>query len=749
MVLLTDSGGIDSPLITIKKQSARERAAASTSQDNVIDGATTSLLGPVPTTLAAVDSAAEAQAYAKNVRESLRVGNGSVLLAIAWMTEEELRIVSMYPEVLASDVTEQTNKEKRSLVMLAGLTSAMKSFTACRAFLPSCCSWVFDWFFATAIPALIPAKVLQRNVAMYTDGDSNEYNAFLAAKPMHYPNSSHRLCSWHLINRGMRAQGLNSKGLEPQGCVYFEVAVKWIKSWCSLIESDAEFSFSYSSFMEWLALPDSKEHLQYTAAMLHNFVLKYMMPHRTKWMRSKFMKTRSFERRSTQFCEVENSVMKTCAMGPRPNQSIDAAASAITKQNTKRLEKKFKDAALSVDAAPTTYVWEMHEFENSCNAYVVGQVQKKFERMSSHRVLRRSDASFFVQSVGRFEASENFSHPLFHRSIIPYFSRVREVTVHSCSQAPQRKLYLKCSCGMFDRFGYPCVHIYLVLNRDPVPNDVVVRYHKVFAHCYGNKDHNDLDDLFEQTIARETPGPVYVEQGWPVAAESEIARMNAIFVSPVPIVRQPQVPGREDRCTINLQSLNCEGIPEASLIPVAGRLQVSVKLSQFSQAVNAQSAVESNVAPDSEKLSCAFADHDNDNNEHFAATVDAVNESFGAMSIQTFGDGGNSTDGGVESWPSTDLYHKGHPIFREICKAAAFNQETREVYQRGLLEFMSKVNESVAREKSHSTQQTPSTAQFVSSNYETEHARVATRIPSSGSPLRQSRKRTKDDASAL
>jgi hypothetical protein len=150
MVLLTDAGGVDSQLLTIKKQSARERAesareraATSTSADDGNVDTGTSLLDPVPTTLPN-DSAAAAQAYAKNVRESLRVGNGSVLLAIAWMTEEELRIVSMYPEVLASDVTEQTNKEKRSLVMLAGLTSEMKSFTACRAFLPSCCSWVFD-----------------------------------------------------------------------------------------------------------------------------------------------------------------------------------------------------------------------------------------------------------------------------------------------------------------------------------------------------------------------------------------------------------------------------------------------------------------------------------------------------------------------------------------------------------------------------------------------------------------------------
>ena len=192
-VLVTDHP--NSKLCSIHKQSARGKAAAA---------ATTS--GETTVALNGNLLFSEAEEYAASVRRSLKVADGKeILLAVAWITDQERRLVTLYPEVLASDVTEQTNREKRSLLLVAGLTANMESFTVCRALLPSCARWVFHWFFSTAMPALVPKKARLRNIVNYTDGDEREYNSFIAAIPTYFPNSSHRLCTWHLINRGMKA----------------------------------------------------------------------------------------------------------------------------------------------------------------------------------------------------------------------------------------------------------------------------------------------------------------------------------------------------------------------------------------------------------------------------------------------------------------------------------------------------------------------------------------------------------------
>jgi hypothetical protein len=59
------------------------------------------------------------------------------LLAAAWICDEERRLVSLYPEILGVDITEQTNKEEFPLLILAGLTGDHKTFTAARFLLPS------------------------------------------------------------------------------------------------------------------------------------------------------------------------------------------------------------------------------------------------------------------------------------------------------------------------------------------------------------------------------------------------------------------------------------------------------------------------------------------------------------------------------------------------------------------------------------------------------------------------------------
>jgi hypothetical protein len=100
----------------------------------------------------------------------------AMLLVVAWGSDEDLRYITMSPEVLSSDTTYGTNREKRPLLVFAGTNNNRKNFIALRAFLPSECEWVFGYVFEVAIPSLIGEATVERIHQINTDGNRQMYN---------------------------------------------------------------------------------------------------------------------------------------------------------------------------------------------------------------------------------------------------------------------------------------------------------------------------------------------------------------------------------------------------------------------------------------------------------------------------------------------------------------------------------------------------------------------------------------------
>ena len=79
---------------------------------------------------------AEEQTEIGNVKfpvlKRLTVGQ-KILLAVAWVRDDEKRLFELFPEVLMIDVTFGTNNEGRPLGITAAFDSDMKSFTPIRA----------------------------------------------------------------------------------------------------------------------------------------------------------------------------------------------------------------------------------------------------------------------------------------------------------------------------------------------------------------------------------------------------------------------------------------------------------------------------------------------------------------------------------------------------------------------------------------------------------------------------------------
>jgi hypothetical protein len=132
------------------------------------------------------------------VLKRLKVGQ-KILLAVAWVREDEKRLFELFPEVLMVDVTYGTNNEGRPLLVSAAFDKDMKSFTPLRAFLPSECRWVFRWMWGTAIPTLLGRDNLLRVQLVLSDGDMNIYVPFDELRDEFYPHAVHGLCMYHKI----------------------------------------------------------------------------------------------------------------------------------------------------------------------------------------------------------------------------------------------------------------------------------------------------------------------------------------------------------------------------------------------------------------------------------------------------------------------------------------------------------------------------------------------------------------------
>jgi hypothetical protein len=87
-------------------------------------------------------------------------------------------------------------------------------------------------------------------------------------------------------------------------------------------------------------------------------------------------------------------------------------------------------------------------------------------------------------------------------SSVPTFIRTRTITLIDGK--------LLCSCGFFERIGLCCRHLYVVLQRNPLPNDCITRWRRDYL-AFGHRGDAELDEQFEEAKRMEVIGPVYVE----------------------------------------------------------------------------------------------------------------------------------------------------------------------------------------------------------------------------------------------
>ena len=148
------------------------------------------------------DVSQDAKSFVKHLITQLTTGDGTILLAVMWITDDGKLYHKKFPHVLGCDVTFGTNAEKRPLFRASGKTMDNKNIPHINAFVPSQQRWVFDWIFEDGIPSILDEEDLRKTSIILTDQDHQLVGALLTKlrdKGI-YGDALNRLCKWHKMS---------------------------------------------------------------------------------------------------------------------------------------------------------------------------------------------------------------------------------------------------------------------------------------------------------------------------------------------------------------------------------------------------------------------------------------------------------------------------------------------------------------------------------------------------------------------
>ena len=94
-----------------------------------------------------------------DIRSSMGIDyKQKILLSFAWISAGEKNILSKFPEVAFFDVTEKTNKEKRSIFIGTGIDGQGKLFISVHCFMPNAKAISFDWIYKHALKQIVGGR---------------------------------------------------------------------------------------------------------------------------------------------------------------------------------------------------------------------------------------------------------------------------------------------------------------------------------------------------------------------------------------------------------------------------------------------------------------------------------------------------------------------------------------------------------------------------------------------------------------
>ena len=418
-----------------------------------------------------------------------------VFIGVAWVTDNERRLFNAFPEVSFVDTTSQTNNELRPLLMMCGKDSNSQPFVALRFIMPSEQRWTFKWFYEIAAPILLGRKACSRNSLGITDGDPNEYMSFTSSMGVHYPNSMHLLCRWHLVTHNTNKQHFGSRGHPIGGPIFAKELKSWLNSLCLTPETKLEYTYSVNKLMEWLGSASVKlSTLRHDEAK--SFVLSKILPHEEKYAYYKWMYVRAFNETTNSAGESLNSGSKQTKSNPvgvRPNMDVCKTATNLNMMSSLKLHTKFMKHEKNVISEP---LWSFTSLGGKITNYALGILRMQSQSSKEYLCLQVSDSIWKVKK-------ESNSHV---RPVHPTFIRTRSVCAKNCGT---RGSFLICDCGLWQRFGIPCRHIIHVCHGNIDIDDLALRWRKDYILYYMQVGYEEYTKRCDNFISYPPMGPIF------------------------------------------------------------------------------------------------------------------------------------------------------------------------------------------------------------------------------------------------
>jgi hypothetical protein len=293
---------------------------------------------------------------AKEVREALLVDDSeNILLAIAWVTNEGVRLFRLFPEVTFWDTQQKTNRERRPCFLGCGKDSENRCFTYLWAFMPSECRWVFDWLYSKAMPTLLGRTYLQKTILSLTDGDTNEYGPLQEGiKEGTFAMSEHGLCGFHLVDRSQvnNPYGQPAAKKKKKFALVKDELKKWIYSWMRDVETTAEYEVSKALLLEWSVSTQVVLAIGTTISEnLRRWIIKKILPHVPKTLLVHRLKRRTFGEYVNSVAEIEGALMKR-GNDVMPYMALATSAKNMTEKQERRIIRKSVRDVTKVTSAP-------------------------------------------------------------------------------------------------------------------------------------------------------------------------------------------------------------------------------------------------------------------------------------------------------------------------------------------------------------------------------------------------------------
>jgi hypothetical protein len=408
-----------------------------------------------------------------------------LLLIFLFASNEEFRLLSMHPEVLACDTTFGVEKSKKGLFTIAGVDGNNNAFNCGRAFLPNEQAWVFHLLFHHVLPSFWGALISSRVRRFITDGCPQEYGSLIRASGpgRKFANAVHNLCFYHLVVQKWATRF--PKHVEGGDKLVLDKIYLALWDWAYYVETEAEYKYSRRQLFLWLEQQTTDGICSaLVATHIKKYILESLDPYGALWLGHYRGRTPGMGKRTSNLAEVMHRSIKS---GPFSVSAQDSTAESAVKQMNKaeflgKLKKR-RNAQSTLKRKLTTSDNVSHDLTKYADEISMKQLQ-----LASRYHCVALNPHLFLVFTRAPETTDN-SGP---RS---RFLRVRMVTTTTSN-------YIGCSCRFSWEYKMPCRHIFRVTGRRS-RQMFGLRWLLSFQHCYNRQGYEEATNTMREIMREE------------------------------------------------------------------------------------------------------------------------------------------------------------------------------------------------------------------------------------------------------